>query len=113
MDILLILSIALSIDLALGEPPRAIHAVAWRGKVISFLARFDVSRSSLAQFLYGSGITLVTIGLFAAPAYFMLIYLKGLSFAAYVIVGGVLLKFTFSLRELRRVALKVRRLLLK
>jgi len=112
MDILLILSIALSIDLALGEPPRAIHPVVWMGKVASFLKRFDAGQSALAQFLYGSGITLVTIGLFAAPAYFILLYLKGLSFAAYEIVGAVLLKFTFSLRELRGVALKVRRLLL-
>lgn len=39
MDILLILSVALAIDLALGEPPRPIHPVVWMGKVASFLER--------------------------------------------------------------------------
>ena len=73
MDILLILSIALVIDLALGEPPRPIHPVVWIGKVISFLERGGVSRSPLAQFIYGVGIALVTIGLFTTPVYFILL----------------------------------------
>jgi len=106
------LSLALAIDLALGEPPRVIHPVLWMGKVISFLKRGGTEQPRLVQFVYGVGITLVTIGLFTAPAYFMLFYLKSLSFVAYVIVGAVLLKSTFSLRELRQVALKVKRLLL-
>ena len=113
MDILLILSLALVIDLALGEPPRAIHPVVWMGKVISFLEGRGISRPPLAQFVYGSGITLVTIGLFTAPAYFILLYLKSLSFMGYVIVAAALLKFTFSPRELRRVALGIKNLLLK
>jgi len=118
VEILLLLSLALVIDLALGEPPRVIHPVVWMGKVISFLERVDVGRSPLVQFVYGSAITLLTVGLFTAPAYFILLYLESLSFAAYgfaayVIVGAVLLKSTFSLKELRQVALRVKRLLLK
>ena len=112
MDILLILSIALAIDLALGEPPRLIHPVAWMGKVSSFLERGGIGHSKLAQFAYGAGITLITIGLFTVPAYFILLYLKGINFVAYAIIGGMLLKCTFSLRELRRAGLKVKRLLL-
>ena len=107
------LSIALAIDLVLGEPPRIIHPVVGMGKVTSFLAARSVGHRPLAQFIYGAGITLVTIGLFTAPAYFILLYLKSLSLAAYVVVGAVLLKSTFSLKELRRVALGVKRLLLK
>ena len=113
MEILLILSIALAIDLVLGEPSRVIHPVVWIGKVASFLERGSTTQRSLAQFIYGCGLTLVTIGLFVAPAYFMLFYLKSLNFVAYLIVGAVLLKYTFSLRELRQVALDVKRLLLK
>jgi len=113
MDILLILSVALAIDLALGEPPRAIHLVVWMGKVAAFLERGSIGRRPLVQFVYGAGIALGTIGVFTAPVYFMLFYLKGLSFAAYVILAAVLLKSTFSLRQLRRVALQVKRLLLK
>ncbi len=113
MDILLILSIALAIDLALGEPPRAIHPVVWIGKVASLLERGGISQRPLAQFFCGAGIAVVTIGLFTAPAYFLLLYLESLSFVAYVIVGALLLKFTFSVKELRRVGLRVKRFLLE
>ncbi|MFC1907877.1 cobalamin biosynthesis protein [Chloroflexota bacterium] len=112
MDISLILSVALAIDLALGEPPRVMHPVVWMGKVISFFERGSISQRPLAQFFCGVGISLLTIGLFTTSAYFILFYLNNLSFVAYVIVGGVLLKSTFSLRELRQSALKVKRLLL-
>ena len=112
MDILLMLSVALAIDLALGEPPRLIHPVVWVGKVASFLERGGL-RSPLIQFICGAGVAAVTIALFAVPAYFMLYYLKGLNFVAYVIIGAVLLKLTFSLKELRRAALRVKGLLLR
>ena len=107
------MSIALAIDLVCGEPPRAIHPVVWIGKAISFLERGKISRRPLAQFVYGCGITLITIGLFVAPAYFMLFYLKSFSFLAYVLVGAVFFQYTFSLKELRRVALSIKGLLLK
>lgn len=113
MDILLILPVALAIDLALGEPPGIIHPVVWVGKVASPLVRRGAGQSPLAQFAYGTGIALLLIGLFTASAYFILFYLNGLSLVAYVIIGAVLLKSTFSLRELRRVALRVKKLLLK
>jgi len=113
VEILLILSIALAVDLALGEPPRIIHPVVWMGKFTSFLEARGVGQRPLAQFIYGVVVTLVTIGLFTMPAYFILIYLKDINLAAYVVLGAILLKSTFSLRELRRVALKIKRLLLK
>ena len=107
------LSIALAIDLVLGEPPRPIHPVVWMGKVTSFLEAKSVGHRPLVQFVYGVVITLVTIGLFAVSAYFILFYLKSISMAAYVVVGAVLLKSTFSLKELRRVASEVKKHLLK
>jgi len=113
VDILLIVSLALAIDLVFGEPPRIIHPVVWMGKVTSFLKKGNTGQSPVAQFLYGLGIVLVTVGLFAVPAYLMLLYLRSLSFVAYVIVGAVLLKSTFSVRELRRAALGVKELLLE
>ncbi len=113
MDILLILSVALAIDLVLGEPPRFIHPVVWMGKVTSFLERGGIGQSPLAQFSYGTVITLFLIGLFTTTTYFILFYVKSLNFAAYVIIGAVLLKSTFSLRQLRRAALEVKRSLAK
>ena len=109
----MILAVALAVDLVLGEPPRVIHLVVWIGKVASFLERGSIKRRPMAQFVSGCGITLMTIGLFVAPAYFMLLYLRDSSFVAYVIVGALLLKYTFSLKELRGVALRVKRLLVK
>ncbi|MFC2016431.1 cobalamin biosynthesis protein [Chloroflexota bacterium] len=112
MDTLLILLVALAIDLALGEPPRLIHPVVWMGKVASFLERGGIGQPRLAQFVYGVGMVLFLIGLFAASAYFIIFYLENLSFIAYVIVGAAFLKSTFSLEELRRVANRVKKLLL-
>jgi len=113
MDILLILAIALAVDIVLGEPPRPIHPVVWMGKVASSLEKGGAGHSRLAQFVYGMGISLFLIGLFAASTYFILYYLKSFSFVAYVIIGAALLKSTFSLRELRGVALRVKELLLR
>ena len=104
---------ALAIDLVLGEPPRIIHPVVWMGKVTSLWERGGIGQRPLTQFIYGAGMTLVTIGLFTIPAYFILLNLKGISYVAYMIVGAILLKFTFSLRELRRAALGVKRLLVE
>jgi len=112
-DILLILLLAVAIDLALGEPPRPIHPVVWMGRVTSFLEKGGYNQPPLVQFFYGTGMVLVTVVLFTAPAYFLLLYLKGLSFPVYVAIGAVLLKTTFSLRALRQTALKVKRLLLE
>jgi len=113
MDTLLILLVALVIDLALGEPPRPVHPVVWMGKLASFLERRGAGQPPVAQFVYGMVIALFLIGLFAASTYFILFYLKSLSLVAYVIVGAALLKSTFSLKELRVVALRVKELLLK
>lgn len=113
MDILLIVFLALTFDLILGEPLRTIHPVVWMGKITSLLERGNIGKSSVAQFCYGVGMVVVMVGLFTVPAYFILLYLKSFSFAVYVIVGAVLLKSTFSLKELRRAALGIKRLLLE
>lgn len=113
MDTLLILLVALALDLALGEPPRILHPVVWIGKVISFLEKGGLKLSPRAQLAYGCSMTLLAMGLFTVPAYFLFFYLKDINFVAYVIVGGLLFKCAFSLRELRQEALKVKRLLLK
>ena len=106
------LSLALTVDLALGEPPRLVHPVVWLGKVASFLEKGGAGQPRLTQFVYGIGMSLFLAGLFAIPAYLILLYLKSLNFVVYVIVGAALLKSTFSLKELRQAALRVKRFLL-
>ena len=113
MDIIFLLLLAIAIDLALGEPHRAIHPVVWMGKVVSFLERGGRDQTPLAQFLYGTAMVLVILALFIAPVYFILLYLKEISFVGYVIAGAVLLKTTFSVRGLQRTALRVKGFLLE
>lgn len=113
MELWLILLLALTFDVTLGEPPNFIHPVAWMGRVASFLEKGSVNQSRAFQLFYGAGITLFTISLFAVPTYFILFYLEGLGSIAYVIAGAILFKFSFSLQGLRRAALRVRGLLLE
>jgi adenosylcobinamide-phosphate synthase len=113
MEILFILPIALVLDLALGEPPSVIHPVVWIGKVISFLIKGGRRCSPTVQFLYGLGVVLVTVGIFVTPVYFALSYLKDINSIAFVVIAALIFKTTFSLKELRRAALRVRNLLAK
>jgi adenosylcobinamide-phosphate synthase len=111
MEIILILALAIVIDLALGDPPDITHPVAWMGKVIALLEKGGLKFNSAGQFIYGIGMTIFTMSLFVAPTYFLVKYLHSLNQIAYIIVAAVLLKSTFSIRGLRRNALKIKRLL--
>jgi adenosylcobinamide-phosphate synthase len=107
MELLFVLLLALAMDVLFGEPPRAIHPVVWIGKVISFWERFATAQGPRYQLVYGGVVVLLTIFIFAAPVYFLLIYASQISSIAYVIGGALLLKLSFSLRELRRAALAI------
>ena len=113
MEIILILALAIALDLALGDPPNAIHPVAWMGKAISFLERGGNKHRPVVQLLYGVAMVLFTMALFAIPAYFIVFYLENLNQIAYIVTAAVLLKCTFSLRGLRRAALVVKKLLVE
>lgn len=113
MELILILALASALDLALGDPPNAIHPVAWMGKVISFLEQGGNKRRPVFQFIYGLLMALFTMALFVIPAYFIVFYLKSLSFPAYIVVAAVLLKCTFSIRGLQRAAVVVKKLLVE
>jgi adenosylcobinamide-phosphate synthase len=111
MEIVLIVVLAVAIDLALGDPPDAVHPVAWMGRVISFLEKAGLKFSPTAQFFYGMGMTLFTMALFVVPVYFIFLYLEQASLAAAIVLGALILKITFSIKGLRRTAQKVRKLL--
>jgi adenosylcobinamide-phosphate synthase len=111
MEIILILTIALAIDLTLGDPPNAGHPVAWMGKVISWLAKVRLPNHPAIQFIYGIAITILILAISIIPIYLLLHYVKPFNFAAYIIIAGILLKFTFTISGLRRAALKISQLL--
>jgi adenosylcobinamide-phosphate synthase len=68
-------------------------------------------QSSYLLFLYGLVMVIFTVGLFMVPVYYLLLYIKGLNFAVYIIVAAVLLKLSFSVRGLGQVALAIKHLL--
>ncbi|MFH1003654.1 MAG: cobalamin biosynthesis protein [Chloroflexota bacterium] len=106
---LLVLPLALALDLAWGEPPRPVHPVVGMGKVIAWLERGSrPARSPRARLAYGVGMALLAVTLFTIPVYLLLSYLRVLSPVAYVLVAALLFKTTFSLKELRRAARRVR-----
>lgn len=107
MEYVLILVVALALDVVLGEPPNRIHPVAGIGRIISWEMKLR-PRGRAAQLLYGSLAVLVTAALFSTAAYFLLEYLRDIHIVLFVLVGAVLLKFTFSLRELHRAAMRVK-----
>jgi adenosylcobinamide-phosphate synthase len=55
--------------------------------------------------------TLFTVTLFVVPVWLLLDYLRGANGIVYIVVGAVLLKTTFSIKGLRRAALKIKNLL--
>ncbi len=111
MEILLILALAVVIDLALGDPPDIVHPVAWMGKVIALLEKGGLKLNPVGQFVYGMAMTIFTTALFVLRSISWFIYLADFNQIAYIIVAAVLLKLTFSIRGLRRTALKIKRLL--
>jgi len=113
MEIIIILLIALALDITFGEMPNAWHPVAWLGKLISQETRLSPKTGKARQLAYGVSIVLITLGLIVTAFYFLLAYLREVNPVVYIIVAGLLLKFTFSLRGLRQAVAAVRVLLAK
>lgn len=113
MEIIFILLIALALDLTFGEPPNVRHPVAWLGKLISLETKHAPQRGKFKQLAYGISMVLITLGLIVTAVYFLLTYLGGISLILYVIVAGLLLKFSFSLRGLRQAIDTIREFLVK
>jgi adenosylcobinamide-phosphate synthase len=111
MELLFVLLSALVIDALLGEPPRIIHPVVWMGKIIPFLERVAPVQNKQARLIYGGLMVLLTMLIFTSPVYFLLLYINQVSPIAYIAVGALLLKPSFSFRELRQSAIKIKVLL--
>ena len=107
---LAVLAVAVALDLTLGEPPSWAHPTVWMGRMTSLLERL-APRQGLAAVLAGALISLALAACWGAAAWFAAYGLKSLHTAAYILVGGLLLKSTFSVRMLHREAAKVKTLL--
>jgi len=103
------LAIALAIDAVFGEPPNALHPVAWFGTLASRVVR-AAPRRPIAQLAFGA---LVAVGLplLCAAAAAALVGAAGRWPAAQLAVAALLVKPSFALRALGQAGERVRRAL--
>ncbi len=110
---LIILLLAVLLDLALGELPARLHPTVWIGKTISWVEGM-APRNRAGGLASGVLMALLIPGFWAAAAWFTATGLQKVDDFhpygpfAYVIVGAILLKATFALQMLHRVAAATR-----
>ena len=109
----LVILLALLLDLALGEPPNRCHPTVWMGKTVALAERIAPGprRTPTMQFAYGAAMALLLPALWGALAWAVAVGLWTLHPLAYIAVGAILLKTTFAVRMLHRVAAGVGQLL--
>ena len=109
----LIIILALLLDLTLGEPPNRCHPTVWMGKTVALAERIAPGphQTPAAQFAYGAAMALLIPTLWGALAWAIAAGLWTLHPLAYIAVGAIILKTTFAVRMLHRVAAGVGRLL--
>ena len=98
---------AVVLDIALGEPPSAVHPVVYMGKIIRLLERLGPKGGRITQFIYGLGMALILPTAFAAAGYFLAITLREFNPILYIVVVGAILKTCFAVRSLGRSAAAV------
>jgi adenosylcobinamide-phosphate synthase len=103
----MILFLALTFDLLLGDPPNQFHPTAWMGNLIRFLLRFRPHGNSTLEFLYGIFILATGISLSAGAGFGILYLASFLPPWAGILLQGIFLKLTLSLRGLNRAAKEV------
>ena len=111
---LLTLTVAVLVDLLLGEPPNRLHPVVWMGKVISFLDRRVSRGRPRRERAAGVALAMITILLFSFLSLLLLAALRNsLGPLAWAIVGGILLKTMFAINAMSRHTEPVRKALLE
>ena len=99
-----VLLLALALDIALREPPNALHPVVWMGAVISRMERLSEGRSNAGAFVIGTLSAFFVPMLFAGAAWLATMFLFALGDIPFLIGTAVLLKTTFAVRGLVRAA---------
>ena len=106
-----ILLLAIIIDIIFGELPNMLHPVAWLGKLINLEIRSAPDTGKYNQIAYGFIILILTTLMITLLAYFFLVFIMQQDEIIYILVGALLLKFTFSIRGLITSALNTKNLL--
>ena len=104
---LAVLALAVLLDLTLGEPPKWAHPTVWMGRHIAFVEK-RMPKKGVVGLAAGLSIALMLPAIWGTELYFLAIWLKEVHTIAYILVGAILLKSTFSVRQLHREAVLVR-----
>lgn len=103
----LVLALALTLDLALGEPPARVHPVCWIGRSIALLERRLPARGPRRQLVAGAALALIVPLSWTAACAWSLAALARHPLLA-TLASAWLLKSSFALRELGLAARRVR-----
>jgi adenosylcobinamide-phosphate synthase len=99
------------IDVAIGEPPNALHPVVWMGRLVGALMKRRPHGQPRAELAYGVLIVVVTAGSAAVAGMLLTLGVSHLPWWAALPIGAGVLKTTFSLRGLVRAGRDVQRAL--
>ena len=107
---LAVLIVAVVLEMVGREPPKWLHPTVWIGRTVT-IAEANAPTSRNGGFINGVMILLLVTGFWGGAAYFAAAGLRDFHQLAYVLVGGFLLKTTFSVKMLHQTAARVRELL--
>lgn len=105
-----VLIVAVVLEIIGREPPKWLHPTVWIGRSAT-IAEGNAPTSRNAGFISGVVILLLVTGIWGTAAYFAAAGLRDIGQIAYILVGGCILKTTFSVKMLHQAAARVRDLL--
>ena len=106
---LAVLIVAVVLEMVGREPPKWLHPTVWIGRTVT-IAEANAPTSRNGGFIIGVMILLLVTGFWGGAAYFAAAGARDVHQVAYVLVGGFLLKTTFSVKMLHQTAARVREL---
>ena len=102
-----VFAVALALDIMLPEPPMAVHPVAWMGRLISACERMAMPWGRRRQLAFGVAMAVLVPLVFAAVAALALVGLREIGWLAYLFLGGLLLRTSFTVKGLGKATLAV------
>ena len=101
----LILSLAVLIDILVGEPPSPLHPTVWMGRLIEVVYRFGGKLTPPMEKAYGVVLAVGVVGVSAGASYLFLQLVNRFSIEPIqIIISAILLKCTFSIRAMSEYA---------
>ena len=108
----LVLTLAVALDLAVGEPPNAAHPVVWMGRLIQAVRKRAVTRGRLVPFVIGLLLAIVGAGAIAAIGLMLQEAFRRWPVPLAILGEAFVLKTAFSIRGLVSAGRMVRSALL-